>query len=168
MKRKITISARVGAPIMKVLASGKRLRGTVLDPFGRTQMRKLERELLDIFETSIYTVLARVAEGTMTVDEATDIASLPQAVRGYEALKIERAGIYRQARHCTGLTDADSHHQVTSTSGLRLSTAATAITAATNATAGPTQRTEPPPMSAAMTGPIATEIPITSDIDPMP
>ena len=32
MKRKITISSRVGVPIMKVLASGKRLRGTVLDP----------------------------------------------------------------------------------------------------------------------------------------
>jgi indolepyruvate ferredoxin oxidoreductase len=95
MKRKITVSTRVGVPIMKVLASGKRLRGTVLDPFGRTQMRKLERELIDIFESSIDTVVARVAEGTMTIDEATDIASLPQAVRGYEDLKIERAGIYR-------------------------------------------------------------------------
>ena len=31
----------------------------------------------------------------MTIDEATDIASLPQAVRGYEDLKTERAGIYR-------------------------------------------------------------------------
>ena len=45
-------------------------------------MRKLERELIDIFESSIDTVLACVAAGTMTVDEATDIASLPQAVRG--------------------------------------------------------------------------------------
>jgi indolepyruvate ferredoxin oxidoreductase len=95
MKRKITVSTRVGVPIMKVLASGKRLRGTVLDPFGRTQMRKLERELIDIFESSIDTVLAGVAAGTMTIDEATDIASLPQAVRGYEDLKIERADIYR-------------------------------------------------------------------------
>jgi hypothetical protein len=58
-------------------------------------MRKLERELIDIFESSIDTVLARVAAGTMTIDEATDIASLPQAVRGYEGLKIERADIYR-------------------------------------------------------------------------
>ena len=57
-------------------------------------MRKLERELIDIFESSIDTVLARIAAGTMTIDEATDIASLPQAVR-YEDLKIERAGIYR-------------------------------------------------------------------------
>ena len=80
---------------MKVLASGKRLRGTVLDPFGRTQMRKLERELIDIFESSIETVLASVAVVSMTIDEATDIASFQQAVRGYEALKIERAGIYR-------------------------------------------------------------------------
>ena len=32
MKRKITVSTRVGVPIMKVLATGKRLRGTVLDP----------------------------------------------------------------------------------------------------------------------------------------
>ena len=95
MKRKITVSTRVGVPIMKVLATGKRLRGTVLDPFGRTQMRKLERELIDIFESSIDTVLARIAAGTMTIDEATDIASLPQAVRGYEDLKTERAGIYR-------------------------------------------------------------------------
>jgi len=48
-------------------------------------------------------VLARIAAGTMTIDEAIDIASLPQAVRGYEDLKIERAGIYR-SKLATALT----------------------------------------------------------------
>ena len=101
MKRKITVSTRVGVPIMKVLATGKRLRGTVLDPFGRTH-GKLERELIDIFE-SRSTPCWLVSPGTMTIDEAIDIASLPQAVRGYEDLKIERAGIYR-SKLATALT----------------------------------------------------------------
>ena len=95
MNRKIAIPTTVGSPIMKMLARGRRLRGTALDPFGRTEMRRLERELITVFESSIDTVLGRIADGSMTVDEAARIAALPQTVRGFEERKIERAAAYR-------------------------------------------------------------------------
>ncbi len=95
MDRKIGISTTVGSPMMKALARGKRLRGTALDPFGRTEMRKLERELIEVFEASVDTVLRRLADGSMTLEEAIHVAELPQAVRGYEDRKIERAATYR-------------------------------------------------------------------------
>ena len=81
--------------MMKLLARGKRLRGTKLDPFGQAEVRKVERELIEAFESSIETVLARLAAGSMTAGDATDVAALPQAVRGYEDRKLERAATYR-------------------------------------------------------------------------
>ena len=95
MNRKIAIRTTVGSPAMKLLARGKRLRGTKLDPFGRAEVRKVERELIETFESSIETVLARLEAGSMTTEEATAIAALPQAVRGYEDRKLERAATYR-------------------------------------------------------------------------
>ena len=95
MNRKIAIRTTVGSPAMKLLARGKRLRGTKLDPFGRAEVRKVERELIEAFESSIETVLTRLAAGSMTAGEAAAIATLPQAVRGYEDRKLERAATYR-------------------------------------------------------------------------
>ena len=95
LDRKIAVRTTVGSPAMKALARGKRLRGTRLDPFGYAEVRKVERELIEVFESSIDTVLARLADGLITVDEATHIAVLPQAVRGYEDRKLERAATYR-------------------------------------------------------------------------
>ena len=95
MNRKIAIRTTVGSPAMKLLARGKRLRGTKLDPFGRAEVRKVERELIETFESSIETVLTRLAAGSMTAGEAAAIATLPQAVRGYEDRKLERAATYR-------------------------------------------------------------------------
>ncbi|MEO0495696.1 MAG: DUF6537 domain-containing protein, partial [Actinomycetota bacterium] len=97
MDGKIAIRTTVGSPIMKALAKGKRLRGTAMDPFGRTHMRQLERELIEVFESSIDTVIGRIADGSMTMEQAMHVAELPQAVRGYEDLKLERAAIYRSA-----------------------------------------------------------------------
>ena len=40
-------------PMLKLLARGKALRGTPLDPFGRTEERKLERRLIDEYEARV-------------------------------------------------------------------------------------------------------------------
>jgi indolepyruvate ferredoxin oxidoreductase len=85
-------------PVFEALKRGKRLRGTRLDPFGATEMRRLERDLIDEFE-DVLTVLA--GTGPDTIDAAMTIAGLPDMVRGYEDLKLRRIGEYRQA-----LTDA--------------------------------------------------------------
>ena len=71
----------------------KRLRGTPLDPFGHTKVRRAERALT----TEYLDALARVLAG-LTADnlsEAVRIAELPDLVRGYEELKLTRIAEYR-------------------------------------------------------------------------
>ncbi|MBT8241090.1 MAG: indolepyruvate ferredoxin oxidoreductase family protein, partial [Acidimicrobiia bacterium] len=93
-------------PVFRGLKRGKRLRGTRLDPFGATEMRRLERELIGEFED----VLAVLAGSTPeTLDEAIAIAGLPDMVRGYEDLKLRRIEQYR-----TTLTEALSAFRTTS------------------------------------------------------
>ena len=40
-------------PLLKVLARGRSLRGTALDPFGRTEERRLERRLIAEYEARV-------------------------------------------------------------------------------------------------------------------
>ncbi|MFW2383528.1 MAG: indolepyruvate ferredoxin oxidoreductase family protein, partial [Acidimicrobiales bacterium] len=50
MDTKFGVPAKVGMPAMKALAKGKRVRGTKLDPFGRAEVRVVERAMVDEFE----------------------------------------------------------------------------------------------------------------------
>ncbi|MBL1078688.1 indolepyruvate ferredoxin oxidoreductase family protein [Nocardia sp. 2] len=71
---------------LKLLAKGKALRGTRLDPFGYAHVRKVERELL-----SHYTEMVRRLAVTLTTDSydtAAAAAALPDVVRGYEDVKL--------------------------------------------------------------------------------
>ena len=45
-------------PVLKVLARAKVLRGTAVDPFGRTEERRLERRLIVEYEQRIDELLA--------------------------------------------------------------------------------------------------------------
>ena len=93
MSKKLRFSD-ASEPLFEVLRRGKRLRGTALDPFGKTEVRRLERSLVPEFEDA----LAAVAEGLTqdTIADAIRIASLPDMVRGYESLKLRRAAEYRR------------------------------------------------------------------------
>ena len=95
MKRKLSIRASVGSPMMRLLASGRRLRGTKLDPFGFAEVRRVERALIRDYETAMAAVFDRLHHGTIDVDEAIRVATLPQTVRGYEHRKLERAASCR-------------------------------------------------------------------------
>ncbi|MEX2654586.1 MAG: indolepyruvate ferredoxin oxidoreductase family protein [Acidimicrobiia bacterium] len=92
-KRKVAFG-RWSRPAFGLLRRGKFLRGTPFDPFGRFEMRKLERALIDEYES----MLAELASGPVTerYDEAVRIARLPESVRGYESLKLRRAAEYRR------------------------------------------------------------------------
>ncbi len=81
-------------PMFAVLAKGKRLRGTALDPFGRTEMRRLERALVDEFEATMRLVFEKA--DAESVESLIELANLPDLVRGFEDLKLERAAIYRE------------------------------------------------------------------------
>jgi len=92
MKNKLEfrITAR---PMFRVLQAMRRLRGTAFDPFGRAEVRRVERAMVPEYVAAVDTLLA-----TLTPENTADavaIASLPDRVRGYEHLKLERAAAYR-------------------------------------------------------------------------
>jgi indolepyruvate ferredoxin oxidoreductase len=80
-------------PVLRGLAQGKRLRGTPLDPFGRTEVRRLERELRDSYTA----MLARLT-GALSADSYDTAVAAAQAadlVRGYEGVKEANVVRYR-------------------------------------------------------------------------
>jgi indolepyruvate ferredoxin oxidoreductase len=94
MGRKLRFGHR-SRPAMRALAAGKRVRGTAFDPFGRAEVRRLERALLAEYEATIDMLLAGLTPETL--EHAARIAHLADQVRGFEDLKIRRAAEYRQA-----------------------------------------------------------------------
>ena len=92
MDRKLKLQ-RSAVPALRVLRAGKRLRGTLADPFRWAEVRKVERAMIPEYVAAIER-LAQHIDAT-TVETATEIASLPDQVRGYEDLKLRRAGAYR-------------------------------------------------------------------------
>ncbi len=95
MSDKIEIPTRIGVPAMMALARGKRLRGTRFDPFGRAEVRIVERAMIDEFETSMARMLSRLDAGEVDLAEVMRVACLPLEVRGYEDLKLRRAASFR-------------------------------------------------------------------------
>jgi len=68
-----------------LLARLKILRGTVLDPFGYTEERRMERRLIDEYRTLIEHLLARLSPATL--GPAVRLAALPEKIRGYGHVK---------------------------------------------------------------------------------
>ncbi len=69
----------------RLLAKLKGLRGTALDPFGRTDERKTERALIGEYRASIEELLSGLDAGNHAL--ALEIASLPEQIRGYGHVK---------------------------------------------------------------------------------
>jgi len=91
--------SRFGAwmlPLFKLLARGKALRGTALDPFGRLPERREERALIDEYRELVGELLAGLNRENLGV--AVDCASLPDQVRGYGPVKSEAIAEFRQNR----------------------------------------------------------------------
>jgi len=69
----------------KVLAKLKGLRGTALDVFGKTEERKTERALIGEYRASIDELLRSLTASNLAL--ATDIARIPEDIRGYGHVK---------------------------------------------------------------------------------
>ncbi|GAA4359040.1 indolepyruvate ferredoxin oxidoreductase family protein [Variovorax defluvii] len=69
----------------RLLARLKGLRGTALDPFGRTEERRIERALIGEYRASIEEVLTSLSAGNHAL--ALEIAALPEQIRGYGHVK---------------------------------------------------------------------------------
>ena len=80
--------------LMRVLARAKGLRGTPLDPFARLPERRLERALLAEYEAMLDEVLPALS--IANYETACRLAELPDAIRGFDRLKWERAERARQ------------------------------------------------------------------------
>jgi len=92
-KNKIIMSTGWGRPVMRLLASARRLRGTALDPFGRAEVRRVERELAGEYLEALNRVIVELdGEG---IDTAIAVAVTPELVRGYEDIKLANVVIFR-------------------------------------------------------------------------
>ncbi len=85
MKRKLRLG-RSAVPLFRVLRGARRLRGTALDPFAPTAIRRLERALIDEYRALVAKALDGLAPRTASV--VLQIVQLPDMVRGYEGIKL--------------------------------------------------------------------------------
>lgn len=79
-------------PLFRVLAKGRRLRGTRFDPFGYTAERKTERRLIADYEMLIDRLLKRLSSANLP--DAARIAGLVLEVRGYGHVKDKAIAAY--------------------------------------------------------------------------
>lgn len=91
-KSKIGLGPRTHIAL-RVLAKGKRLRGTVFDPFGYAHVRKVERHLVAEYVDIVMALAADL--GPTNYDWAVEVAALPDLVRGYEDVKLRNVDVYR-------------------------------------------------------------------------
>ncbi len=106
LDRKLRISGRF-APLLRSLAAGKRLRGSALDPFGKAELRRIERQLADDFPAVIATVAGALDCGVFDADRAIRILTLAQDVRGFEDIKMSSISRYRSELRAA-LADLDT------------------------------------------------------------
>ena len=70
---------------MRLLAKLKGLRGTAFDPFGRTEERRTERELIGRYQADVERLIAELTPERHAL--ALRVAGWPDAVRGYGHVK---------------------------------------------------------------------------------
>ncbi|HEY0844888.1 MAG TPA: indolepyruvate ferredoxin oxidoreductase family protein [Noviherbaspirillum sp.] len=72
-------------PAMRVLSHLRFLRGSVLDPFGYTAVRRMEKRVLREYEQLLRSLPAVLARDN--IDVVIELASLPESIRGYGHVK---------------------------------------------------------------------------------
>ena len=92
LDRKLKLQRSAG-PALRALRRGKRLRGTLADPFRWAAVRRVERAMIGEYVDAVATLNRRLSADTHA--ESIAIASLPDQVRGYEDIKLRRAAAYR-------------------------------------------------------------------------
>ena len=85
IKSKIAVPVSC-TPLIRVLAAMRRLRGTVLDPFGHTAVRRAERSLPGEYRAAVESDLRHLSVDRYSA--ALQRAALPEEVRGYEHIKM--------------------------------------------------------------------------------
>ena len=94
MKQKIALGPWF-VPAFRVLVAMRRLRGTRMDPFGRTRIRVAERELIEEYLGLVDHLIGRLSPASAAL--AVRLAELPDAVRGYEDVKMRSVESYHRS-----------------------------------------------------------------------
>ena len=81
--------------VFRLLYSLRRLRSTPLDPFGYAKVRRTERSLIREYRSLIERLSADLDRSNL--DQAVEVAGLPDMIRGYEEVKLANVERYRQA-----------------------------------------------------------------------
>jgi indolepyruvate ferredoxin oxidoreductase len=93
LKHKISLGPW-SRPAFAALVAMRRLRGTALDPFGRTEVRRTERALIAEYREVVDALLTGLTVGNH--DLAIRIAALPDQIRGYEDIKLATVRTYHE------------------------------------------------------------------------
>jgi indolepyruvate ferredoxin oxidoreductase len=93
MTRKIRLR-RTAGPAFRALRAARRLRGTALDPFGHAEVRRIERALVPEYQALVREALEHLRPDT--ADAVTEIAALPDVIRGYEEIKLRSVSAFRE------------------------------------------------------------------------
>ncbi|MEK6667096.1 MAG: indolepyruvate ferredoxin oxidoreductase family protein, partial [candidate division NC10 bacterium] len=84
----------------RLLIALRGLRGTALDPFGRAEVRRVERALIGEYRSLIEKALADLSNGTY--ERAVKLATLPDLIRGYEEIKLRNVERFRDEVRALG------------------------------------------------------------------
>jgi indolepyruvate ferredoxin oxidoreductase len=81
-------------PAFALVRASRRLRETPLDPFGLARVRQEERALIGWYEDVVARALGRLTPATHA--RVAEIAAVPDAIRGYEDIKLRNAAGARE------------------------------------------------------------------------
>jgi indolepyruvate ferredoxin oxidoreductase len=93
LKRKLKLG-RWFVPAFRLLYRMRRMRGKWFDPFGRAEVRRVERVLIDE-----YLALVDESLSLLTPDRhatALELLELPDVIRGYEEIKLRNVVLFRK------------------------------------------------------------------------
>ena len=93
--RKVAIPEKAARKTFRSLLKTKKLRGTRLDPFGRSEERQIEKQLIGEYRD----LLVQLSSGldADNVGEAVEIADLADMIRGFDEIKLANVARYREA-----------------------------------------------------------------------
>jgi indolepyruvate ferredoxin oxidoreductase len=94
VKKKITLGPWF-RPAFRALYASRGVRGTALDVFGRTEVRRTERALAGEYRDAVTAALPHLSAQTLPAVVA--LAELPDMVRGYEDIKLASVARFRTA-----------------------------------------------------------------------
>jgi indolepyruvate ferredoxin oxidoreductase len=81
-------------PSFRALYRMRRLRGTRMDPFGRAEVRRVERGLIREYEDMVARALTKLTPDNHAT--ALELLELPDLIRGYEEIKLRNVVMFRK------------------------------------------------------------------------